>query len=136
MGTLLTEGDRPAPGSTPDRPGGGAAAPGESVTGSASGDEEIIRRVLAGEVDLFVELITRYQHHVGRIVAGHVRRDMVEEVSHDVFVRAYTSLSTYSFRTPFSHWLATIAVRACYNACRNASARKLVRLSGIGDEEQ
>jgi len=99
-------------------------------------DEEIIRRVLAGEVDLFVELINRYQQHVGRIVAGHVRRDMVEEVAHDTFVRAYTSLSTYSFRTPFSHWVATIALRACYDAWRNASARKEVPLSGLGDEQQ
>jgi RNA polymerase sigma-70 factor (ECF subfamily) len=87
-------------------------------------------------VDLFVELINRYQQHVGRIVAGHVRRDMVEEVAHDSFVRAYTSLSTYSFRTPFSHWLATIALRACYDAWRNASARKEVPLSGLGDEQQ
>ena len=106
------------------------------TTGGGPRDEEIIRRVLAGEVDLFVELINRYQQHVGRIVAGHVRRDMVEEVAHDSFVRAYTSLSTYSFRTPFSHWLATIALRACYDAWRNASARKEVPLSGLGDEQQ
>jgi RNA polymerase sigma-70 factor (ECF subfamily) len=106
------------------------------TTGGGPQDEEIIRRVLAGEVDLFVELINRYQQHVGRIVAGHVRRDMVEEVAHDTFVRAYTSLSTYSFRTPFSHWVATIALRACYDAWRNASARKEVPLSGLGDEQQ
>lgn len=106
------------------------------TTGGGPRDEEIIRRVLAGEVDLFVELINRYQQHVGRIVAGHVRRDMVEEVAHDSFVRAYTSLSTYSFRTPFSHWVATIALRACYDAWRNASARKEVPLSGLGDEQQ
>jgi len=106
------------------------------TTGGGPRDEEIIRRVLAGEMDLFVELINRYQQHVGRIVAGHVRRDMVEEVAHDSFVRAYTSLSTYSFRTPFSHWLATIALRACYDAWRNASARKEVPLSGLGDEQQ
>lgn len=106
------------------------------TTGAGPLDEEIIRRVLAGEVDLFVELINRYQQHVGRIVAGHVRRDMVEEVAHDSFVRAYTSLSTYSFRTPFSHWLSTIALRACYDAWRNASARKEVPLSGLGDEQQ
>jgi len=136
MGTLLTEGDRPAPGSTRDRPGGGTAAPGDSVTGSAPSDEEIIRRVLAGEVDLFVELITRYQHHVGRIVAGHVRRDMVEEVSHDVFVRAYTSLSTYSRRTPFAHWLSRIALRSCYDAWRSMAARKELPLSSLGDEHQ
>jgi len=136
MGTLLTEGDRPAPGSTRDRPGGGTAAPGDSVTGSAPSDEEIIRRVLAGEVDLFVELITRYQQHVGRIVAGHVRRDMVEEVSHDVFVRAYTSLSTYSRRTPFAHWLSRIALRSCYDAWRSMAARKELPLSSLGDEHQ
>ena len=109
---------------------------GDQATGGGPPDDEIIRRVLAGEVDLFVELINRYQQHVGRIVAGHVRRDMVEEVAHDAFVRAYSSLSTYSFRTPFSHWLATIALRACYDAWRSASARKEVPLSGLGDEQQ
>ena len=99
-------------------------------------DEEVIRRVLAGEVDLFVELITRYQQHVSRIVAGHVRRDMVEEVAHDAFVRAYTSLRTFSFRVPFEHWLARIALRSCYDAWRTAAARKEVPLGGLGEEEQ
>ena len=99
-------------------------------------DEEVIRRVLAGEVDLFVELITRYQQHVSRIVAGHVRRDMVEEVAHDAFVRAYTSLRTFSFRVPFEHWLARIALRSCYDAWRTAAARKELPLGGLGEEEQ
>ena len=81
----------------------------------------------------------RYQDHVGRIVAGHVPREMIDEVAHDVFVRAYTSLPTYSFRTPFSHWLSTIAVRSCYDVWRTASARKEVSLSGpsdVADEQQ
>lgn len=102
-------------------------------------DEEIIRRVVAGDVDLFEELLTRYQEHVGRIVAGHVPREMIDEVAHDVFVRAYTSLPTYSFRTPFSHWLSTIAVRTCYDVWRTVLARKEVSLSGpseVADDEQ
>ena len=111
------------------------------VVASESGlpDVEIIRRVIAGEVDLFEELLMRYREHVGRIVAGHVPREMVAEVAHDVFVRAYTSLSTYSFRTPFSHWLSTIAVRGCYDVWRDASARKEVPLSGsseVAEEQQ
>jgi RNA polymerase sigma-70 factor, ECF subfamily len=108
------------------------------ASGSGLSDEEIIRRVVAGEVDLFAELLMRYQEHVGRIVAGHVPREMVEEVAHDVFVRAYVSLPTYSFRTPFSHWLSTIAVRSCYDVWRSVSARKEVSLSGPSDvvEEQ
>ena len=112
------------------------AVPAEPVPEAGLSDEEIIRRVLAGEVDLFMELITRYQQHVGRIVAGHVRRDMVEEVSHDVFVRAYTSLPTYSRRTPFSHWLSRIALRSCYDAWRSVAARKELPLSSLGDEHQ
>jgi RNA polymerase sigma-70 factor, ECF subfamily len=105
---------------------------------SALPDDEIIRRVLAGDTDLFEELLMRYQEHVGRIVAGHVPREIVDEVAHDVFIRAYTSLPTYSFRTPFSHWLSTIAVRSCYDAWRSVSARKEVSLSGSSDaaEEQ
>jgi RNA polymerase sigma-70 factor, ECF subfamily len=102
-------------------------------------DEEIIRRVVAGDADLFEELLMRYQEHVGRIVAGHVPRDMVGEVAHDVFVRAYVSLPSYSFRTPFSHWLSTIAVRTCYDAWKTVSARKEVPLSGprdVGEGQQ
>ena len=102
-------------------------------------DEEVIRRVVAGDTDLFEELLMRYQDHVGRIVAGHVPREMIDEVAHDVFVRAYTSLPTYSFRTPFSHWLSTIAVRSCYDVWRTALARKEVPLSGpsdVADEQQ
>ena len=108
------------------------------ASGSGLSDEEIIRRVVAGEVDLFAELLMRYQEHVGRIVAGHVPREMVEEVAHDVFVRAYLSLPTYSFRTPVSHWLSTIAVRSCYDVWRNISARREVPLGGPseGAEEQ
>jgi RNA polymerase sigma-70 factor (ECF subfamily) len=108
------------------------------ASGSGLTDEEIIRRVVAGDVDLFEELLMRYQEHVGRIVAGHVPREMVDEVAHDVFVRAYTSLPTYSLRTPFSHWLSTIAVRTGYDMWRTVSARKEVPLSGASDvaEEQ
>ena len=61
----MSEGNRRGPGSSLDRPGTNTPAlPGESVTGSAPADEEIIHRVLAGEVDLFVELVTRYQQTV------------------------------------------------------------------------
>jgi len=109
---------------------------GERVVSTEPADEEIIRRVLAGEIDLFAGVMTRYQEHVGRIVAGHVPREMAEEVAHDAFVRAYRSLSTYSFRTPFAHWLATIAVRACYDAWRTVLARKDTPAGAMGEEDQ
>ena len=109
---------------------------GTRVVSLEPADEDIIRRVLAGEVDLFAALITRYQDHVGRIVAGHVPREMAEETAHDVFVRAYRSLSTYSFRTPFAHWVATIAVRTCYDVWRTLSARKDTPAGAFGEADE
>ena len=83
-----------------------------------SDDLEIIRRVLHGEIDRFAELIARYQQHVAKITNRHVPSDRVAEVAHDVFVRAYTSLSSFSGQTPFEHWLSGIAVRTCYDFWR------------------
>ena len=83
-----------------------------------SDDAESIDRVLQGDIDRFADLIARHRHHVLKIVQGHVPSDRVEEVAHDVFVRAYRSLPQYSGQVPFEHWLSRLAVRTCYDFWR------------------
>ena len=100
-----------------------------------SDDLEIIRRVLHGEIDRFAELIARYQQHVAKITNRHVPSDRVKEVAHDVFVRAYTSLSSFSGKTPFEHWLSGIAVRTCYDFWR-ARRREEQPVSALATEHQ
>jgi RNA polymerase sigma-70 factor (ECF subfamily) len=100
-----------------------------------SDDLEIIRRVLHGEIDCFAELIARYQQHVTRITNRHVPPDRVAEVAHDVFVRAYTGLSSFSGQTPFEHWLSGIAVRTCYDFWR-ARRREELPVSALTTEYQ
>lgn len=100
-----------------------------------SDDLEIIHRVLRGEIDLFAELIARYQQHVARIVGRHVPRDRVAEVAHDVFVRAYGGLAGYSGQAPFEHWLSRIAVRTCYQFWR-ALRREELPVSALTEEHQ
>ena len=100
-----------------------------------SDDLEIIRRVLHGEVDRFAELIARYQQHVTRITNRHVPPDRVAEVAHDVFVRAYTSLSSFSRQIPFEHWLSGIAVRTCYDFWR-ARRREELPVSALTTKHQ
>ena len=98
-----------------------------------SDDLEIIHRVLRGEIDLFAELITRYQQHVAGIVGRHVPRDRVAEVAHDAFVRAYGGLAGYSGQAPFEHWLSRIAVRTCYQFWR-AMRREELPVSALSEE--
>lgn len=83
-----------------------------------SDDAESIDRVLHGDTDRFADLIARHQRHVLKIVQGHVPADRVAEVAHEVFVRAYGSLSGYGGDVPFEHWLSRLAVRACYDYWR------------------
>ena len=100
-----------------------------------SDDLEIIQRVLHGEIDRFEELIARYQQHVTRIANRHVPFDRVAEVAHDVFVRAYTSLSSFSGQTPFEHWLSGVAVRTCYDFWR-AKRREELPVSALTTDHQ
>ena len=76
-------------------------------------DSEVIRRILNGDVNAYELLLKKYSSHVGRVVSRHVGADAVEEVAHDVFVRAFRSLHTFVLGRSFRNWLSTVAVRTC-----------------------
>jgi RNA polymerase sigma-70 factor (ECF subfamily) len=54
----------------------------------------------------------------------------VSDIAHEVFVKAYIALATYSFERPFAHWLAVITIRHCYDRLREQARRKEISLSG------
>lgn len=98
-------------------------------------DEELLRRIQLGDIDQFAELIIRYQKHVTRIVCRRVPADLVDEITHDVFVRAYLGLARFSHSVAFEHWLAGIAVRTCYDFWRTRKG-EAVPLSALTAEHQ
>lgn len=98
-------------------------------------DEELLRRIGRGEIDRFADLISRYQKHVARIVCRRVPADCVDEVAHDVFVRAYVGLAQFSHSVAFEHWLAGIAVRTCYDFWRMRK-REALPVSALTTEHQ
>lgn len=99
-----------------------------------SDDAETIDRVLHGDIDRFADLIARHRRHVLKIVQGHVPADRVEEVAHDVFIRAYRSLPQYSGPAPFEHWLSRLAVRTCYDFWR-VNHRTDVPVSALTEDQ-
>ncbi|MBS1915586.1 MAG: sigma-70 family RNA polymerase sigma factor [Bacteroidetes bacterium] len=73
-------------------------------------DTEIISRVLKGEQQIFAQLVERYQNYVFTLVSRMVEsREDAEEVSQDIFVKAYRSLADFRGDSKFSTWLYTIA---------------------------
>jgi RNA polymerase sigma-70 factor (ECF subfamily) len=69
-----------------------------------------IRQTLDGDTAAFSVLVERYQALVYSIVMRMVRhRHDAEDISQDVFVKAYTSLGNFRSESRFSTWLCRIA---------------------------
>jgi RNA polymerase sigma factor (sigma-70 family) len=72
-------------------------------------DTEIIEKVLAGDKLAYAKLLERYQSYVFTLVLRMVKsREDAEEVSQDVFVKAFRCLADFRGDSKFSTWLYTI----------------------------
>lgn len=89
-----------------------------------------------GNIDAFALLLTRYKNHVVRIVNRHVPYDDVEETAHDVFIRAYQSLPTYSGKGSVVQWISSIAVRACHDFWRKRYRTRELPMSSLSEKHR
>src|SRR5215470_14041425 len=99
-------------------------------------DRELVRRAQAGEKEAFEELIRRHQHRVFAVAGGILRkREDVEDVAQQVFVKAYFSLRRFDQRAAFSTWLYKITVNECWDLLRKKKVRPLVYESDLSEEQ-
>jgi RNA polymerase sigma-70 factor (ECF subfamily) len=82
-------------------------------------DNEIIQLVLQGQTAAYAELVERYQNFVFTIVLRYINsREDAEEVSQDIFVKAFRSLADFKGASKFSTWLYTITTTSCLTFLR------------------
>ncbi|WP_431214888.1 RNA polymerase sigma factor [Puia sp. P3] len=82
-------------------------------------DTEIIRRILQGDQAIFATLVQRYQQYVFTLVLRFTdSREDAEEISQDVFVKAYRSLADFRGDAKFSTWLYTVVRTSCITFLR------------------
>ena len=83
----------------------------ELVSKSPDKEFELIRLASAGNSYAFREL---YENNVNRVYAVCLRAsrdpDTAEELTQEVFIKAWEKLSTFQFGSKFSSWLHSIAV--------------------------
>ena len=103
----------------------------------ADADEAIIDGVLAGDVDRYAELVTKYQGQALRLAFGLLGHyEDARDASQEAFVGAYRGLRRFRRGAKFSTWLYRIVVNACYDASRRRARRPLpVAASGAADED-
>jgi len=85
----------------------------------ATTDEEIARRVLAGDAASFELLMRRHNRRLYRIARGVLRNEAdAEEVVQDAYLRAYENLERFEGKGPLSAWLAKITVNEALGRLR------------------
>jgi RNA polymerase sigma factor (sigma-70 family) len=94
-------------------------------------DIEIISRVLNGEQNAYAELVNRYQNYVFTLAFRFTKnREDAEEVSQDIFIKAYRSLADFKGASKFSTWLYTIVYTTSITFLR----KKKLDIRSLDDE--
>jgi RNA polymerase sigma-70 factor (ECF subfamily) len=102
----------------------------------ATDDRELVRRAQGEDKEAFEELIRRHQHRVFAVAGGILRkREDVEDIAQQVFVKAYFSLKRFDQRAAFSTWLYKITVNECWDLLRKKKVRPLVYESDLSEEQ-
>ena len=82
-------------------------------------DEEVVRRILAGESALFKLIMRRYNQRLYRVVRSVLRDDdEAEDAVQQAYVNAYLHLGQFGGRARFATWLTKIAVYEAYSRAR------------------
>ncbi|MEC5218714.1 RNA polymerase sigma-70 factor (ECF subfamily) [Actimicrobium sp. GrIS 1.19] len=78
--------------------------------GQRSLDHLLIQRFNAGDIRAFEVLVIKYQRRVASLINMNVHNASVaEELTQEVFLRAYRGLVNFRFESAFSTWLYRIA---------------------------
>lgn len=103
---------------------------------AAPDDRELVRRAQAQDKEAFEELVRRHQHRVFAVAGGILRRrEDVEDIAQQVFVKAYFSIKRFDQRAAFSTWLYKITVNECWDLLRKKKVRPLVYESDLSEEQ-
>ena len=73
-------------------------------------EQEYIKRILGGEMELYGYFLDTYGHRIFTLVQQMVsNREDAEDITQDIFVKAYESLKRYRFDTPQKQTAARIS---------------------------
>jgi RNA polymerase sigma-70 factor, ECF subfamily len=92
----------------------------------AEQEREWVRLCQQGEREPFGHLVERHQHRMFSLVYHFVRRrDEVEDLVQEIFIKAFQGIRSYNFQSLFSTWLSRIAVNHCYDYLRRERSARV-----------
>jgi len=90
-----------------------------AATAEPGTEEQLIAACRRGDQAAFAALVRTHQRRVFRLAGRfYRRREDVEEVAQETFLRAWSKLEGYRASAPFEHWLTRICLNCCYERLR------------------
>lgn len=85
----------------------------------------LVNRCKSGDISAFSQIYEKSKDRVFSLAKRMVKNDQdAEDLTHDIFVKAYREIKKYEGRSKFSTWLYQIAVNTCSNFLKR---KKIIR---------
>lgn len=99
-------------------------------------DQSLVLKVQSGDKSAFDLLVLKYQHRVAKLVSRFIYNHAeVEDVTQEVFIKAYRALANFRGDSAFYTWLYRIAVNTAKNYLVTMSRRPPSSDLEAGDAE-
>ena len=91
-------------------------------------DSQLLTYAKEGDNEAFSELVRRHQDFIFKFARGYLNDNQAaEDVTQDVFIKAYQGLPYFKNESQFSSWLYTI----CKNHCLNQIRRSILEENSV-----
>jgi RNA polymerase sigma-70 factor, ECF subfamily len=97
----------------------------------------MIATVLAGEIQLYHDLVRPYERSVYVMALSYMKnREDAEDVAQEAFVRAFRKLSSFRAKSKFSTWLISITINEARTRLRRQALVRMEPLDQLPDEDK
>jgi RNA polymerase sigma-70 factor (ECF subfamily) len=97
----------------------------------------MIAAVLAGEIQLYHDLVRPYERSVYVMALSYMKnREDAEDVAQEAFVRAFRKLSSFRAESKFSTWLISITINEARTRLRRQALVRMEPLDQLPDEDK
>jgi len=98
---------------------------------------EWVQRAKRGDTEAFGFLVQRYERRVFSLAYHLVnRREEVEDLAQEIFVKAFLGVRGYDGRSSFATWLSRVAINHCYDHLRRQRTSRVTYFSQMTQERQ
>ncbi|MFT9494295.1 RNA polymerase sigma factor [Anaerosolibacter sp.] len=88
-------------------------------------DEEIVKKIIRGNQEMFPQLIERYKDKIFTLVYRYTNDyGEAQDVAQEIFIKIYKQMHTFRFQSKVSTWIYRVATNSCIDWDRKRKTKQ------------